>query len=142
MPVLDHPVLVSEAVTTKRSSVIDVYAFIIADLQFAVATLPPSYTGVDVGRASKYAAEALLAQVYMTRSGPTYGIEGPGLALNEWNLALPLLNDIISSGLFVFNTNYASIFSYANQNPIVNKEAIFDVMYVSGQNPTLGATFT
>lgn len=142
VPILDHPVLVSEAVTIKRSPVTEVYAFIIADLQFAMATLPPSYTGVDVGRATKYAAEAMLAQVYMTRSGPTYGIEGPGLASNEWNLALPLLNDIISSGLFVFNTNYASIFSYANQNPTVNKEAIFDVMYVSGQNPALGATFT
>ncbi|MBS1563271.1 MAG: RagB/SusD family nutrient uptake outer membrane protein, partial [Bacteroidetes bacterium] len=141
LPIIDHPVLVTEATTIKRSAVTDVYKFIIADLQYAVANLPASYTGVDVGRATKYAAEATLAQVYMTRSGPTYGIEGPGLASNEWNLALPLLNDIIGSGLFVFNTNYASIFSYSNQNPTVNKEAIFDVMYISGQSPVLGATY-
>ncbi|MDQ6610465.1 MAG: RagB/SusD family nutrient uptake outer membrane protein, partial [Bacteroidota bacterium] len=148
VPVIDHPVTASEASTLSRSSVADVYKFIIADLQFAIANLPanytgtfPSYSATDVGRATKYAAEAILAQVYMTRSGPTYGIEGPGLAVNEWSLALPLLQDIITNGGFVFNPNYASIFSYANQSPAVNKEAVFDVMYVSGQSPALGATY-
>jgi hypothetical protein len=138
LPIIDHPVSAAEANTIGRSSVADVYTFIIADLQFAVANLPtnfsgpfPNYTSTDIGRATKYAAEAILAKVYMTRSGSDYGIAGPGLGLNEWNLALPLLQDIISSGVFVFNpTPYAfpvpanGIFSYSNQNPNVNKEAI------------------
>jgi hypothetical protein len=141
LPIIDHPVLAPEAITIGRSSLDSVYKFIISDLQFAIANLPPSYTGVDIGRASKYAAEATLALVYMTRSGPTYGIEGAGMGTNEWGLALPLLNDIVNSGLFVFNPNFANIFSYSNQNPALNKEAIFDVMYISGQSPTLGATF-
>lgn len=146
LPIIDHPVLVSEANTIARSPVADVYKLIIADLQFAIANLPTTYTGVDVGRATKYAAEATLAQVYMTRSGPTYNIEGPGLASNEWGLALPLLNDIINSGLFALNTTYANIFSYSNQSPVTtgNKEAIFDVMYakgLSGTASTYGATF-
>lgn len=142
LPIIDKPVLATEAVTIPRSAVNDVYKFIITDLQFAITNLPPAYTnGIDVGRATKYAAEAVLAQVYMARSGATYGIEGPGLASNEWNQALPLLNDIISNGGFVFNPDYASIFSYNNQNPTVNKEAIFDVMYLSGQTPVLGATY-
>jgi len=156
VPIIDKPVLSTEATTLGRKSVADVYALIIADLQFAIANLPanynataaqfPQYGASDVGRATKYAAEAILAKVYMTRSGPTYGIEGPGLGLSEWNLAVPLLNDIIGSGLFAFNTNYANIFSYTNQSPAYtaasNREAIFDVMYISGQNPVLGATFT
>ena len=141
LPIIDHPVLASEANSIGRASVDSVYQLIISDLQFATANLPPTYTGVDVGRATKYAAEATLALVYMTRSGPTYSIAGPGLGLNEWGLALPLLNDIINSGLFVFNPNYANVFAYTNQNPSVNKEAIFDVMYVSGQSPVLGATY-
>lgn len=132
LPIIDHSVTATEAITIGRSAVADVYKFIMDDLQFAAANLPASYTGVDVGRATKYAAEATLAQVYMARSGATYGIEGPGLASNEWNLALPLLNDIINSQLFVFNTDFKSIFSYSNQNPTVNKEAVFDVMYLSG----------
>jgi hypothetical protein len=148
LPIIDHPVVASEAITIPRSPVADVYTFIIADLQFAIANLPsnfsgtfPSYTATDVGRATKYAAEAILARVYMTRSGPTYSIEGPGLGLSEWNLALPLLQDIINSGLFVFNPSFTSIFSYSNQNPAVNKEAIFDVMFLTGQNPVLGTDF-
>lgn len=132
LPIIDHPVTAVEATSIARSPVADVYKLIIADLQFATASLPASYTGVDIGRATKYAAEATLAQVYMARSGATYGIEGPGMASNEWNLALPLLNDIINSGLFVFNPSYSSIFSYSNQSPVTNKESIFDVVYLSG----------
>ncbi|MVN22020.1 RagB/SusD family nutrient uptake outer membrane protein [Mucilaginibacter arboris] len=138
LPIIDHPVTAIEATSIARSPVADVYKLIIADLQFAAANLPASYTGVDIGRATKYAAEATLAQVYMARSGSTYGIEGPGLGSNEWNLALPLLNDIINSGQFVFNPSYTSIFSYSNQSPApgTNKEAVFDVMYLSGASGT------
>jgi len=151
VPVIEKPVAASEAITIGRSAVKDVYTFIIADLQFAIANLPanyggtfPGYTTADVGRATKYAAEAILAQVYMARSGATYNIEGPGMGLNEWALALTLLQDIISSSQFVFNPNFAGatgIFSYANQNPVTNKEAVFDIMYLTGQSPILGATF-
>ena len=151
LPIVDHPVLPAEAITIRRSSVDSVYKLVIADLQFAIANLPATYTGTfpaysatDVGRATKYAAEATLALVYMTRSGPTYGIEGPGLGVNEWGLALPLLQDVISSGAFVFNPNFSGptgIFSYTNQNPSINKEAVFDIMYLTGQSPVLGATF-
>ncbi|HZE85001.1 MAG TPA: RagB/SusD family nutrient uptake outer membrane protein [Puia sp.] len=146
VPVVDHPVTVAEANAIKRSAVADVYKLIISDLQYAITNLPASYTGVDIGRATKYAAEGTLALVYMTRSGPNYGIEGPGMASNEWSTALPLLQDIIGSGLFTFNPNYANIFSYGNQSPVStgNKEAVFDVMYVggiSGTASTYGATF-
>ncbi|MEO6844046.1 MAG: RagB/SusD family nutrient uptake outer membrane protein [Ginsengibacter sp.] len=155
LPIIDHPVSAAEANKIRRSAVADVYTFIIADLQFAIANLPtnfsgpfPNYTSSDVGRATKYAAEAILARVYMTRSGPDYGIQGPSLGLKEWDLALPLLQDIISSGLFAFNSTPYSfpvpangIFSYSNQNPSVNKEAIFDIMFLSGQSPILGTDF-
>jgi hypothetical protein len=149
LPIVDHPVTAIEATTIGRSPVSDVYKLIISDLQFAAANLPanysgtfPNYTATDVGRATKYAAEGELALVYMTRSGPTYGVEGPGLANNEWNLAMPLLQDIITNGGFVFNPSYYTLFSYTNQSPTVNKEAVFDVMYLTGLSPVLGATFT
>jgi len=155
VPVIDHTLAAAEANTIPRSPVADVYTLMIADLQFAIANLPanysgvfPSYTATDVGRATKYAAEATLAKVYMTRSGPSYGIEGAGMGLNEWPLALPLLQDIITNGGFVFNpaayafpTPATGIFSYTNQSPTTNKEAIFDVMYIAGQSPVLGATY-
>lgn len=149
LPIIDHAVTAAEANKIARSPVADVYALIIADLQFAVANLPlnyagtfPAYSATDVGRATKYAAEALLGEVYMTRSGATYGIEGPGLASNEWNLAVPLFNDIINSGLYAFNPSFTSIFSYTNQSPTANKEAVFDIMFLTGLSPVLGTDFT
>jgi hypothetical protein len=159
VPLVDHTVTALEANNIPRNPVGDVYTSIIADLQFAIANLPanysgayPAYTASDVGRATKYAAEALLAKVYMTRSGPNYGIDGPGMGLNEWTNALPLLQDIITNGGFVFNPNpyvfnipggvpATGIFSYSNQSPTVNKEAVFDIMYLTGQTPIIGATF-
>ncbi|MFA5328277.1 MAG: RagB/SusD family nutrient uptake outer membrane protein [Prolixibacteraceae bacterium] len=144
VPLIDHTVIASEANTIGSSPVADIYQLIISDLQSAITNLPASYTGVDVGRATKYAAEGLLAQVYMARSGATYGVEGPGLDSKEWNLALPLIQDIINSGLFIFNPVYSDIFAYSKQNPTVNKEAIFDVMYLQGVSGTAslyGATY-
>ncbi|RYZ29554.1 MAG: RagB/SusD family nutrient uptake outer membrane protein [Chitinophagaceae bacterium] len=139
LPIIDKPVTAAEVLNTQRSPVADVYNLIISDLQFADANLPEMYAGAtDKGRATKYAAKAILALVHMTRSGPTYGIEGPGLGVNEWDKALLLLNEIIASNNYVFGANYANIFSYTNEN---NPEVIFDVQYVTGLNPVMGATF-
>jgi len=139
VPVLDQTVTASEALNIGRSAVSDVYNLIIADLQFAAANLPDVYTtAADKGRATKYAAKGVLALVYMTRSGPTYDINGPGLGLNEWGQALTLLNEITGSNKYSFLPKYADIFSYTNEN---NGEVIFDVQYSTGSNPVVGGTF-
>lgn len=137
VPIVDKTLSAPEALTIPRSPVADVYNFIIADLQYAAEHLPPSYTGADVGRATTWAAKGMLAQVHMARSGPTYGIQGPGLGLNEWNKAYALLEDIITQGPFSFLPQYSDIFSYNNEN---NAEVVFDVQYQSG-GLGLGASF-
>ena len=87
MPIVDHPLSAAEALTIPRSSkVSDVYDLIVSDLKFATDNLPETYSATEKGKVTKYAAKGILALVYMTRSGPTYGIEGPGLGLNEWDL--------------------------------------------------------
>jgi len=146
VPLVDHSVLADEALNIPRSPVADIYTLIISDLQFAAENLPvPSaYAVGDKGRASKFAAKSLLALVYMTRSGPDYGIKGPGLGLNEWALAATQLNDVINSGAYSFittpglTTAYSSIFSLANEN---NREVVFNVEYSTGSNPQVGATY-
>ena len=147
VPLIDHPVLTDEALNIARSPVADIYGLIISDLQFAAENLPiPSAYGVaDKGRASKFAAKSLLALVYMTRSGPTYSIDGPGLGLNEWSLATTQLTDVISSGAYTFASNidtattaYRNIFSITNEN---NREVVFNVEYATGSNPQVGATY-
>ncbi len=140
VPVVDRPITAGEAVDIPRSPVADVYKLILADLQFAADSLPDSYSAAaDLGRATKWAAKGMLALAYMTRSGPTYSIEGPGLGLNEWSQALSLLNEIIASNKYSLVTPYTSIFSFTNEN---NKEVVFDIQYTTGSTPVLGSTFS
>ena len=129
VPLIDKFVTPQEALTIERASVADVYALIIADLEFAAANLPNNYTGANIGRATSYAAKGILARVYMTRSGPQLHPDGPCLASNEYDKALELLNEIIGSGQYALEDDYASIFSYENEN---NSEIIFDVQFIGG----------
>lgn len=140
VPLVDKIVTAQEALNISRSPVADVYALIESDLQFAIDNLPPTYTAAaDKGRATSYAARGILALVYMTKSGPTYNIDGPGLASNEWAKAYALLNKIVVDNKYgLVTSSYADIFSYTNEN---NSEVIFDVEYNTGSSPVTGATF-
>ncbi|EHQ28651.1 RagB/SusD family nutrient uptake outer membrane protein [Mucilaginibacter paludis] len=135
VPLVTKPLTADEVNTVQRSPVADVYTQIISDLQYAASNLPASYTGSDIGRATSYAAKGILGQVYLTRSGPTYSVEGPGLNSNEYDKALSVFNEIIASNQYSFLPDYASIFSYTNEN---NKEVLFDVQYASSID---GASF-
>jgi starch-binding outer membrane protein, SusD/RagB family len=139
VPLVEKTLTPAEALQVGRSAVSDVYGLILSDLKFAADSLPEAYTAAaDKGRATKYAAKGMLALVYMTRSGPTYGIKGPGLGVDEWSQALTLLNEIINSNKYTFGTNYNDIFAYDKEN---NGEVIFDVQYSTGSTPVVGATF-
>ncbi|MCB2410631.1 RagB/SusD family nutrient uptake outer membrane protein [Hymenobacter lucidus] len=135
VPLIEKALVPSEVLKVPRTPVADVYNLIIADLQTAIANLPLAYDNTvtadkpNIGRATGSAAKGLLALVYLTRSGPTYGIQGPGLASGEYGKALTLLNEIIASNKYGFVAKYADIFSYTNEN---NREVIFDVQYISG----------
>jgi hypothetical protein len=136
VPIIDHTVLPGDAAKIKRSAVKDVYDLIISDLTLAIDSLPSSYTGADIGRATKWAAKGMLGLVYLTRSGPTYdGVDGPTQNTNEWNQALAQFNDVINSGQYTLQPKYPDLFSYTNEN---NKEVVFDVQYMSTNN---GADF-
>lgn len=143
VPLIDKALVPSEVLQVPRSPVADVYNLIISDLQTAISNLPLTYDNTvtadkaNVGRATASAAKGLLALVYLTRSGPTYGIQGPGVASNEYAKALPLLNEIIASGKYGFVAKYSDIFSYTNEN---NREVLFDVQYISGGTGR-GATY-
>ncbi|MEI6948368.1 RagB/SusD family nutrient uptake outer membrane protein [Paraflavisolibacter sp. H34] len=140
VPVVTQPVNATEALTYERKPVAEVYELILSDLNFAAANLPgpEGYATADKGRVTKWGAKGILALVHMTRSGPTYGIEGPGLGVNEWGNALTLLNEVIGSGKYATQGKYSDIFSYTNEH---NSEVVFDVEYVTGLNPVVGATF-
>ena len=120
-----------EVASIPRSPVADVYALIESDLQFAAANLPAAFTGIDLGRPTASAARGLLGLVYLTKSGPTYGINGPGLNSNEYDKAAALFDQVITGSPFSFSANYANIFSYTNEN---NSEVVFDIQFASSLN--------
>ncbi|AEV97121.1 carbohydrate-binding protein SusD [Niastella koreensis] len=127
LPIIDKSMTPAEAGAVKRSSLADVYSFIISDFEFAAANLPEVFTGADLGRPTLYSAKGMLGLVYMTRSGPAL-VNGPGLNTNEWNKAYGYFDDIIKSNKYSFLTDFASIFSYTNEN---NKEVVFDIQYAT-----------
>ena len=124
-----------EARVMQRSTVEDVYALIISDLNAIVDgnLLPESRSGADLGRVDMKAAKALLAKVYMTAFKPSE---------EEYALAKPLLADVIAacgnpaSGSQM--VAYDKVFATDNE---CNGEMIFVVRYRAG-NLGLGSPFT
>ncbi|MFD2287625.1 RagB/SusD family nutrient uptake outer membrane protein [Pedobacter petrophilus] len=131
VPLISTVKSAAEVASIPRSPVADVYALIESDLQFAATNLPATFTGIDLGRPTAAAAKGLLGLVYLTKSGPTYGINGPGLNSNEYDKAAALFDQVITGSPFNFGSGYANIFSYTNEN---NSEVVFDIQFASSLN--------
>jgi hypothetical protein len=100
----------SDTTLVTRASVANVYNnVIIPDLQYAVSVLPLKANTVS-GRATKGAAETLLAKVYMY--------------LKNWPEVASLTQDVISSGQYSLVPDYSSIWKQAGDN---DAESIFEV---------------
>lgn len=88
---------------------------LVADLTTAEDNLPVSYSGSEVGKATKGAAATLLAKVHLT--------------LGNNSAAEPVLRRIISNYGYELLPDYADLWGVANEN---NAESIFEVQYISG----------
>ncbi len=75
VPLKLHETQGLDSLAIPRNTPQEVYAQIETDLKDAIAVLPSakSYTGADIGRASKGAAKTLLAKVYLQRAGTGVG---------------------------------------------------------------------
>ncbi len=107
-------ILEDPTVTTRVQQVTSaqVEAQVIADLQAAIPGLPTSYGGGDLGRATKYAGQALLAKMYMQQ--------------HKYQEASTLMAGIISSGKYSLVASYLDNFTTSNEN---NSESIFEVQF-------------
>ncbi len=138
VPLIDKTISPQEAATIGRTPITEIYKLILSDLDFAVTNLPASYDNANFGRVTKYGAKGLLAQVYMTRSAPNYGIDGAMLGLNEWSLAYEQLDDIKTSNLFAFSATYSTIFTTEGN---ANKENILVIPYTQSTGNAVGGNF-
>lgn len=114
VPKLIKTPLVSEANNNEyqtRTSAADIYAAIVDDLMYGTINLPAKgETGAQVGRATKGAAQALLAKVYLYQK--------------NWQAAYDMSQAVVTSGKYDLATDYATIFREAGAN---NIESIFEV---------------
>lgn len=86
------------------------WTYMEADLKFAIANLPNSWPSTEVGRATKYAAETLLAQVYLYQG--------------NYSAAAPLLQDVIDNSGKSLVSNYYDNYNERTEN---NAESIFEL---------------
>ncbi|NJK95358.1 MAG: hypothetical protein HC905_10985 [Bacteroidales bacterium] len=110
----------------KRAPVAEIYEQIISDLNIAVSKLPATQS--NYGRATKGAADHLLALVYLTRASAEVDIRGaqPG----DLDSAIVHSEAIINSGKYALEADYSSIFNFYMSNKADNpnsKEVIFSV---------------
>ena len=116
VPLNTKPTTIEEGYTKGREKVDKIYdEVIIKDLLDAEVKLPAKYTGVDVGRATKGAAKALLGRVYMTR--------------RDFVKAEVKLQELTTIG-YALLSNYKDLFDYSKDEH--HSEYIFDIEYQDG----------
>lgn len=96
-----------------RTAATIVYDTIIGDLKRAIELLPrrETYSGADIGRASKGAAVGMLAKVYLT--------------LGRYDETVTLCQSVTSLG-YTLNENYTDNFNPSSKN---SPESLFEVQY-------------
>lgn len=87
-----------------------IYTFIESDLTFAAANLPLNWDKKFVGRATKGAANGILAKVYLTQK--------------KWSMAMASANAVMVSGQYDLLTPYTKIFGESGEN---SSESIFEI---------------
>lgn len=92
-----------------RASEEEIYSLIISDLQFAVDNLPEK-GAIAVGRATKGAAQGMLAKVYLYQK--------------DYQKAFELSGAVISAGKYSLHPRYEEIWREVGNN---NNESIFEV---------------
>ena len=116
----DIPLIISteSELRPPRSPKSAIYAQIIEDLLFAEQNLPENYaSGNGLGRATKGAASALLAKVYLYQK--------------EWQKCIDQCNVVISNGKYGLYQDFAEAFRIPNEN---GKETLFSVGFGTANN--------
>jgi hypothetical protein len=99
-----------------------VYKQIETDLLAAIPVLPALKAAAEYGRATKPAAENLLAKVYLTRATSSFAES------TDYANAATLCNSVIANYGFKLLPDFSSVFDQSNQ---INDEVIFAVQYTS-----------
>jgi hypothetical protein len=103
---------------------LDVYNFLVNDLETAVPLLTQTVDGTTYGRMNYWAGKFLLAKLYLN-AGVYTGVGGAA-GTPQWDKVIAECNEIINSGKFNLESNYFANFNVADQT---SKEFIFAIPY-------------
>jgi hypothetical protein len=119
VPLILKTLSLSEA-EVSRTAKDQVLKAVLEDLDFAAANLPNTYSGSDVGRATKGAALAFKTRTLLYNK--------------KWQEAVDAAKQVIDLGVYELYPNYEGLFREENEN---NKEVIFDIQYARDLRPQL-----
>jgi starch-binding outer membrane protein, SusD/RagB family len=110
-----------DSLELPRATGQETFAQIEKDLTEAAAVLPVSWPASDWGRATRGAANALLAKSILQRAGMGFGTPA------DYSRAADLLRALAGSGTYRLDANYASLFDGSNER---SQEIIFSLQNV------------
>ena len=124
VPLVEKVLTIVEGKNAVRNPAADVYKLIVDDLIYASENLPVTYAATDKGRATRFAAKAVLGRVYLTMAGY------PLKQTDKLALAKKQFEDVIAVGATYYPTPalYRDLFTVAGEN----KYHVFEVQYISG----------
>ena len=111
---------VVETPVRPRNTEADVFKFIIRDLRYARQNLPASW---QKGRATKWTADAILAKVYLARSGWNGGERN----INDLDSCKYYCRDIFENSGLNLLKDYTDLFKYKFNN---NEESLLAMQWV------------
>lgn len=122
IPLKTNPPLNADEINKPKSSIATIYDQIEKDLTEAAAVLDESYTGADVGRATKGAALGMLAKAHLYQEA--------------WEETLQAIEAVEALGIYALEPVYKNNFIDSTQN---SGESLFEIQHLSGQSPKLGS---
>jgi hypothetical protein len=122
IPLKLNPPLKENDINKPRSTRQAVYAQIEKDLTEAIPVLESSYTGLNVGRATKGAALGLLAKTFLYQE--------------RWSDVLTTISSIDNLGIYQLQDVYKNNFIDSTQN---NNESLFEIQHLSSESPKTGS---
>lgn len=133
IPLLDKVITNPDELEIPQADPQDVYALIAQDLEYAIQTLEPiPYSNIspdDYGRVTKWAAEALLARVYLYYTGYYNQSDLAGEVTKDE--ARNYIDDVINNGGFSLVDSFKNLWAQALDNFVGedNSETVFAIKY-------------
>lgn len=124
VPLITNTLGSDEYYTVNQTDGSEIYPFIEGELNAAIADLPETVSGSELGRITKGAAQGLLGRVILFQNDN-----------GKMGTAATVLEDIINAGNYSLEPNYGDIFLTSNEHGV---ESVFEISYSDNSNAGWG----